>query len=65
MHAFILRQFGFSWKDAFTDSAVANVLLGGTALLVSLSLQHYIPQKKQVWLPVFSGNDLHRDVADT
>lgn len=47
MHAFILRQFGFSWKDAFTDSAVANVLLGGTALLVSLSLQHYIPQKNR------------------
>jgi LytS/YehU family sensor histidine kinase len=47
MHAFVLHWFGFSWKMAIWDSAVSNLLLVGICLLITVSLQFYIPQKNK------------------
>ena len=47
MHAFVLNWFGFSWKMAIWDSAVSNVLLVSASLLITVTLQFYIPQKNK------------------
>ena len=48
LHAFVLNWFGFSWPMAALDSFVSNLLLVGVSILVTVILQFYIPQKKQV-----------------
>jgi two-component sensor histidine kinase len=47
MHAFVLNWFGFSWKMAVLDSAVSNFLLVSASLLITVTLQFYIPQKNK------------------
>ena len=43
LHFFVLYNAGFSWQIAFWDSAISNLLLGAAAILVSLTLQYYLP----------------------
>ena len=47
LHAFALNWFGFEWDIAVWDSAVSNALLAGCSLLVTVTLQFYIPQKNK------------------
>lgn len=47
MHALVLKWFGFTWKMAIADSAISNILLVCVSLLISLTLQFYIPQKNK------------------
>jgi len=47
LHAYTLNWFGFDWKVATLDSAVSNLLLLGKALLITVTLQFYIPQKNR------------------
>jgi LytS/YehU family sensor histidine kinase len=43
----MLERFGLSWQTAFADSIISNLLLAGATLLVTLTLQFYIPQKNK------------------
>ena len=47
MQAIILHNLGFGWRTAFIDSGIANILLAGAVFLVTISLQHYLPQKNR------------------
>lgn len=47
LHALTLNWFGFDWDLAILDSAVSNVLLAGCSLVVTITLQFYIPQKNK------------------
>jgi two-component system LytT family sensor kinase len=47
LHEFVLNRFGLDWNSIIWDSAVSNVLLAATALLVAVVLQFYIPQKNK------------------
>lgn len=47
LHAIVLHQLNFSWRIAFLDSVVSNVLLAGAVLLVGITFQFYIPQKNK------------------
>jgi two-component system LytT family sensor kinase len=47
LHAFVLNWFGYSWRIAGWDSAISNLLLVGISLLVTITLQFYIPQKNK------------------
>jgi sensor histidine kinase YesM len=47
LHAITLNWFGFDWNLAIWDSAVSNALLAGCSLLVTITLQFYIPQKNK------------------
>lgn len=47
MQAALIHAAGYSWHLAFLDSAISNVLLAGTAILVFVSLQYYTPQKNR------------------
>jgi two-component system, LytTR family, sensor kinase len=47
LHAFVLNWFGFDWKVAVWDSAINNLLLAGSSLLMTVTLQFYIPQKNK------------------
>jgi len=47
LHAFTLNWFGFEWKDAVWESAISNLLLAGFSLLITITLQFYIPQKNK------------------
>ena len=46
-HAIILNSFGFTWKVALWDSFFSNLSLAGIALLITVILQFYIPQKNK------------------
>lgn len=46
-HVLVLTRFGFTAQVAIIDSVVSNLLLGGAGLLVSLTLQFYIPRKNK------------------
>ena len=43
LHFLVLDAAGFSWQIALYDSLLSNILLGGAAILVSMSLQYYLP----------------------
>jgi sensor histidine kinase YesM len=47
LHALTLNWFGFDWDVAIWDSAISNVLLAGCSLIVTITLQFYIPQKNR------------------
>lgn len=47
LHAIVLANFGFSWSTAIYDSVISNILLAATALLVTVILQFYLPQKNK------------------
>jgi sensor histidine kinase YesM len=47
LHAYVLNWFGFSWRIAFLDSAISNLLLIAVSLLITVTLQFYIPQKNK------------------
>jgi len=47
LHAYTLNWFGFAWKLAVWESAISNLLLAGCSLLVTITLQFYIPQKNK------------------
>lgn len=47
LHAFVLNWFGFSWKMAIWDSLVSNFLLVSASILITVTLQFYIPQKNK------------------
>lgn len=47
LHAFVMNWFGFTWDVAIWESVINNLLLAGCALLVTITLQFYIPQKNR------------------
>lgn len=47
LHAYVLNWYGFAWNIAVWDSVISNLLLAGASLLVTLTLQFYIPQKNK------------------
>jgi sensor histidine kinase YesM len=47
LHAFVMNWFGFTWNVAIWESVINNLLLAGCALLVTITLQFYIPQKNR------------------
>jgi two-component system, LytTR family, sensor kinase len=47
LHAFVMNWLGFTWNVAIWESVVNNLLLAGCALLVTVTLQFYIPQKNR------------------
>ena len=47
MHAYVLNWFGFSWTVALWDSVINNLLLVACSLLITVTLQFYIPQKNK------------------
>ncbi|MBS1563571.1 MAG: histidine kinase [Bacteroidetes bacterium] len=49
MHMWVLSGLGFSLHTSFTDSAVSNVLLALACVVVSNTLQYYLPQRERYW----------------
>lgn len=47
LHASVLNWYGFSWEVSTWDSVISNLLLLGASLLVTITLQFYIPQKNK------------------
>jgi sensor histidine kinase YesM len=47
LHAITLNWFGFSWSLATWDSIISNVLLAASSLLITITLQFYIPQRNK------------------
>lgn len=47
LHQFVLARLGFDWNIIIWDSAVTNTILAATTLLVTVTLQFYIPQKNK------------------
>lgn len=47
LHVLVLNWFGFSWKVAIEDSLISNGLLAVLSLLITVTLQFYIPQKNK------------------
>jgi two-component system, LytTR family, sensor kinase len=47
LHVITLNWLGLDWQVAIWDSAISNVLLAGCALLITVTLQFYIPQKNK------------------
>lgn len=47
VQAIVLNHYGFSWRTALLDSATSYTLLCAFALLISVTLQFYIPQKSR------------------
>lgn len=47
LHFVVLRNAGLSWQTALVDSLVSNGLLAGTALVVGLTISHYLPSQNQ------------------
>ena len=45
MQAQVLLWYGFPMRTALWDSIISNATLMSIALLVSVILQHYLPQK--------------------
>ena len=45
----MLSGLGFSWPTALIDSAVSNILLAAACVLVSNTLQYYLPQQERYW----------------
>ena len=43
LHFFVLDSAGFSWQIALYDSIISNLLLAAAAILVTVSLQYYLP----------------------
>ena len=46
-HAIVLTHYGYSWKVALADSCISNVLLAAVCILITITFQHYIPQKNK------------------
>lgn len=47
MHAIVMNWLGFTWNVAIWESVINNLLLAGCSLLVTVTLQFYIPQKNR------------------
>jgi two-component system, LytTR family, sensor kinase len=47
LHAFVLNHYGVDWKEALYDSAISYTLMAAVALLISVSLQHYLPERNR------------------
>jgi LytS/YehU family sensor histidine kinase len=47
VHAIVLTHYGYSWKLALIDSGVSNLLLAATGILITITFQHYIPQRNK------------------
>lgn len=48
IHAWVLKEWGFSIANAWLDSLVSNLLLAMISILVTLSLSYYLPRKDQI-----------------
>lgn len=43
----VVHKAGYDWRVALLDSGISNLFLAGTVLMVSVTLQHYVPQKSR------------------
>ena len=50
---YLLTGFGFTMQVALTDSLITNSLLAATMLLLSISLQYYLPSTNKYFYIVF------------
>jgi hypothetical protein len=46
-HAMVLNWFGLSWKEAWIDSAISNILLLLICILIMNTLRFYLPKREQ------------------
>lgn len=49
MQIWVLIGLGFSWDISVIDSATSNLLLAAACILVSNTLQYYLPQRERYW----------------
>jgi sensor histidine kinase YesM len=49
IHAYVLYSLGVSWSLALPDSAISNFLLCAACVLISNTLQYYLPKKERYW----------------
>lgn len=59
-HTWIILYTGFSWKQAFTDGALSNLLLAFVCYAMSYSLRYYRPGKSNAfyllpWVLILAG----------
>jgi sensor histidine kinase YesM len=47
LHSLVLHNAGFPWSVALLDSIISNVLLALTSMLVTLTLQYYLPEQNR------------------
>lgn len=47
LHTLAISNFGFAWQISVSDSIIFNILLAASALLVTIMLQFYIPEKNK------------------
>jgi two-component system, LytTR family, sensor kinase len=47
MHAMVISGIGFAWQISTLDSIISNILLAASALLITIMLQFYIPEKNK------------------
>ncbi len=45
----MLNGLGYTWQTALTDSVLSNFELAGACVLVSNTLQYYLPQRERYW----------------
>jgi LytS/YehU family sensor histidine kinase len=43
----VLTSTGYDWQPALYDSLISNIVLAGTTLLVSVTLQYYLPDQNK------------------
>lgn len=48
VHAWVLQEWGNTPEEAWTDSAISNLLLAAAAFLIIMSLRFYLPHKEQL-----------------
>lgn len=49
MQTIIVYDLDYSLRLAFTDSAISNLLLAASCVLISNNLKYYLPQKERYW----------------
>lgn len=49
MQTYILTDFGISFKIAFSDSLLSNLLLGITSFIIYITLKYYQPSKDNIF----------------
>jgi sensor histidine kinase YesM len=45
----VLWNFGLTIVEAFVDSAISNLLLAGSCLLIGSNMRYYLPGKEKYW----------------
>lgn len=49
LQAMVISSYGWSLTYAFLDSAICNLLLAASCLLITNNMKYYLPQKERYW----------------